>query len=155
MKHLHHVIPKHIGGTDDPSNLIELTVEEHAEAHRKLYEEFGRWQDLLAWKGLSGVIDAGDCALQSIIQGAKKGAAITNKKRWGDDHQKNPTQKWLKPGKPSPYEKGIDGRKIRENRMWYNNGVSESQFGLDKQPEGWIRGRLKSVMKKTNPNVLL
>ena len=45
-----------MGGTDDPSNLIELTVEEHAEAHRVLFEEHGRWQDELAWKGLSGRI---------------------------------------------------------------------------------------------------
>jgi hypothetical protein len=23
MKHFHHIIPKHLGGTDDPSNLSE------------------------------------------------------------------------------------------------------------------------------------
>ena len=53
FKHKHHVIPKHAGGTDDPSNIVELTIEEHAEAHKKLFEEYGRWQDYLAWKGLS------------------------------------------------------------------------------------------------------
>ncbi len=42
-----------MGGTDDPDNLIELTVEEHAEAHRILYEEHGNWQDYLAWQGLT------------------------------------------------------------------------------------------------------
>jgi hypothetical protein len=52
--HKHHIIPRHAGGTDDPSNLVYLTVEEHAEAHRKLYEKYGRKQDLWAWKGLSG-----------------------------------------------------------------------------------------------------
>jgi len=56
VKHKHHIIPRHAGGTDDPSNLVELTVEEHAEAHRVLYEKYGRWQDELAWKGLSGMI---------------------------------------------------------------------------------------------------
>ena len=45
-----------MGGTNDPSNLIELTVEEHALAHKKLFEEHGRWQDEVAWKGLSGMI---------------------------------------------------------------------------------------------------
>lgn len=54
--HIHHIIPKHMGGTNDPDNLIELTVEEHAEAHRLLYEEHGHWQDHLAWKALSGQI---------------------------------------------------------------------------------------------------
>ena len=53
MKHKHHIIPRHAGGTDDPSNLVELTPEEHAEAHRKLWEEHGRWQDYCAWIGLA------------------------------------------------------------------------------------------------------
>ena len=56
MKHKHHIIPKHAGGTNDPSNLVELTLEEHADAHRVLYEKYGRWQDELAWRGLSGQI---------------------------------------------------------------------------------------------------
>ena len=56
MKHLHHIVPKHMGGTDDPSNLIELSVEEHAEAHRVLYEKYGKWQDKVAWQGLAGLI---------------------------------------------------------------------------------------------------
>lgn len=42
--HKHHVIPKHMGGTDHPSNLVTLTVEEHAEAHRILWEKYGHWQ---------------------------------------------------------------------------------------------------------------
>ena len=56
MKHLHHIVPKHAGGTNDSSNLVELTVEEHAEAHRLLWEQYGRWQDKIAWKTLSGQI---------------------------------------------------------------------------------------------------
>lgn len=55
--HMHHIIPKHAGGSDDPANLVELTVEEHAEAHRILYEKHGRWEDYCAWQALSGRID--------------------------------------------------------------------------------------------------
>lgn len=54
--HRHHVIPKHAGGTDHPNNIVLLTIEEHAEAHRLLYEEHNRWQDHLAWQMLSGQI---------------------------------------------------------------------------------------------------
>lgn len=57
LTHKHHIIPKHAGGTDDPENIIELTVEEHAEAHRILFEKYDRWQDYIAWKALSGLID--------------------------------------------------------------------------------------------------
>lgn len=54
MKHIHHIIPKHMGGTDDPSNLIELTVEEHSQAHLKLYGQYGKKEDLCAYYMLSG-----------------------------------------------------------------------------------------------------
>ena len=53
MSHKHHIIPKHAGGTDDPSNLVELSVDDHAEAHKVLYEQCGRWQDYVAWQGLA------------------------------------------------------------------------------------------------------
>lgn len=52
MKHKHHIIPKHMGGSDEPSNLIELTIEEHAEVHRVLFEKYGKIQDKMAWLGL-------------------------------------------------------------------------------------------------------
>ena len=55
--HKHHIIPRHAGGTDDPSNIVQLSIEEHAEAHRILFEQYGRIQDKLAWKGLLGMID--------------------------------------------------------------------------------------------------
>ena len=54
MKHKHHVIPRHMGGSDDPSNIIELTVEEHSQAHLKLYEQYGKKEDLCAYYMLSG-----------------------------------------------------------------------------------------------------
>jgi len=40
MSHKHHIMTKHAGGTDDLSNLVELSVDDHAEAHRVLYEQY-------------------------------------------------------------------------------------------------------------------
>ena len=54
--HTHHIVPRHMGGTDDPSNLVKLTVEEHAEAHLKLYEEHSKKEDLWAYQLLSNQI---------------------------------------------------------------------------------------------------
>jgi len=49
-----------MGGSDNAENLIELTVEEHAEAHKKLWEEHNKWQDYMAWQALSGQIKSDD-----------------------------------------------------------------------------------------------
>lgn len=54
MKHIHHIIPKHMGGSDDPENLIELTIVEHAKEHLKLWQKYGFIEDKIAWKCLSG-----------------------------------------------------------------------------------------------------
>lgn len=156
MKHKHHIIPKHMGGNDEPENLIELTVVEHAEAHRILYEQHGLWQDYLAWKGLLKLMTTEECRLLAIRGGGKEGARIANMKRWGshikfkDDPDYLPFHK-----RSSGYAKNVDGRKVRSKRYWFNDGVTEGQYSLDGQPEGWSRGRLRSVMRKTNPYVSL
>lgn len=69
--HTHHIVPRHAGGTDDPSNLIKLTIEEHAEAHRVLYEQYGRWQDLYAWKTLDGQWQAGEGYQATLSENAR------------------------------------------------------------------------------------
>lgn len=66
MKHKHHIIPKHMGGSDDPSNLIELTRAEHAMAHMKLYEKYGKKEDLGAYYLLTGQTDAADKISSSL-----------------------------------------------------------------------------------------
>ena len=57
MKHKHHILPTHAGGTDDPTNIVYLSILEHAEAHRVLWEQHKRKGDRLAWLALSGQID--------------------------------------------------------------------------------------------------
>lgn len=78
MKHKHHIIPRHVGGSDNPINLVLLTPEEHAEAHKKLYEEYGRWQDYVAWQGLAKLAEKKDLVKIILSEAGKKGAMISN-----------------------------------------------------------------------------
>jgi hypothetical protein len=43
-----------MGGSDDPSNLILLSIKKHALAHKKLWETYNKIEDFMAWKMLSG-----------------------------------------------------------------------------------------------------
>jgi hypothetical protein len=69
-----------MGGSDDPSNLIQLTIEEHAKAHKKLYDEHGRWQDKLAWEGLAGIIGHEEAVLRSMSKLGRKHSLETRAK---------------------------------------------------------------------------
>lgn len=107
MKHKHHIVPKHAGGTDDPSNLIELSVEEHAEAHRLLFEQYGRWQDWCAWKGLLGVVPKVE--LMKIMYQQN---AVTTKEYWNSDKGEEKRQRLIERNKTKH-------KKIMEER-WKN-----------------------------------
>ena len=81
MKHKHHIIPKHAGGTDDESNLAYLTVEEHANEHKKLYEKYDRWQDKVAWYGLTKMVSKEELIRMKLSESGRAGALKANKNR--------------------------------------------------------------------------
>lgn len=61
MKHKHHIIPKHRGGTDDPSNLVEITPTQHAMFHFCEWKLWGDYKDFCAYKMILG-----DVKIQSL-----------------------------------------------------------------------------------------
>ena len=129
MLHKHHIIPKHMGGTDDPENLIEITVEEHAEIHRKLYEEHGFWQDYLAWQGLSKRIECENMAREAArlansgkimteetrnkISKSKKGKK--HSKQHIENNRKAQTGKVLSEEHRSKISSSLSGRSLSES----------------------------------------
>ena len=128
MKHKHHIIPRHMGGTDDPSNLIELTPEEHAEAHRLLYEEHGHWQDRVAWIGLAGLATKAEHVAMLLSEAGKKGAAISNAD--GGWRKKNPEaakrfSKMQSERMKKQTQKGINNNNAKEFTVVHPDGTQE------------------------------
>lgn len=72
MNHNHHIIPKHLGGTDSKENLVEVAVEKHAELHKQLWEDLGHWEDYLAWQGLSKMKSTEECIKLAISEGGHR-----------------------------------------------------------------------------------
>jgi len=129
VKHIHHKVPKYLGGTDDPENLIELTVEEHAEAHRILYEQHGRWEDRLAWLGLSGLISKEQRVKEMLSEAGKRGAAKGNANKTA--------RRGPKPGEFKPTGTG--------GLRWFHNPEDPTQKCCLREgqipPEGWAKGQ--------------
>lgn len=138
MKHLHHIVPKHIGGTDDQSNLIELTIEEHAEAHRKLYEQYGRVEDKRAWMGLAKMM-TGEEIIKEILTSPK---SEEHKRKISEAHK----------GKPKPWLIGSRngaGNAGKPKSEEHKRKISESHKGKkrDEFSEEWKQA-LKNAKAK-------
>ena len=56
--------------------MVELTPEEHAEAHKKLYEEYGHWQDFVAWQGLAKLTSKEEHVKMLLSAAGKKGNSM-------------------------------------------------------------------------------
>ena len=162
--HRHHIVPRHMGGTDDPSNLVDLTVEQHAEAHRLLYEEHGKEEDRLAWLGLSGQIGKEEIIRKQKLIGAQKGGTVAQQKHgkrlvenlrqvqrhlWKHDKEYRNKQfenlKQMREKAQSP-----EARKKQKETLWKNNhqqGERNSQYGTM-----WItNGTNNKKLKKSEP----
>ena len=132
MAHIHHVVPKHMGGTDDPSNLIELSIEEHAEAHRKLFEERGCWQDYLAWQGLLGIIPREELVKRVQSEAAKAriekhGNPFSGIRTWGNFAVNEEFRKTVSALANSP--EAIAKKKKTYAERKHQQGVNNSQYG--------------------------
>ena len=154
--HKHHIIPKHAGGSDDPSNIVELTVEEHAEAHRILYEKYGRWQDKLAWQGLAGMIGREEIIRQRNSE-SKKGNTIWSGRTHTEESKRKMSEakKGLAPWKGKTHSEETK-RKMSEaalgNTRWLGKTHSEeSKRKMSDAKKGkvpWNKGKSPSEETK-------
>lgn len=55
-KEVHHIKPRHCGGSNDKSNLTTLQHKEHILAHHLLFKLYKRIEDKLAYKMMKGVL---------------------------------------------------------------------------------------------------
>ena len=77
LKHKHHIVPKHRGGSDDPSNLVELSVTCHAMWHYAEWTLHGNEWDKIAWRGLSGISSSSETVLAAQVESGRN--SVKNK----------------------------------------------------------------------------
>ena len=134
--HNHHILPKHAGGTDDPSNIIKLTVEEHSLTHLKLYQESGRNEDLWAYKMLA----------------KNKNIDISgeNHPMWGKKHSDESKRKMSesKKGKNHPMWGKIPSDETKNKISESNKGKKKSDETKRKMSEAKIRSKSSGMLGK-------
>lgn len=125
--HRHHVVPIHAGGSDTAENVIYLTPDQHAEAHKVLYERTGSIEDLASYQMI--------------------------KRRFLGDGAFAGTTWWVLPdgskrrSKEKPHSEAKNqfapkhGGSTTLGRGWYHNPVTGEQKMLSVAPEHWVKGR--------------
>ena len=121
MKHLHHIVPRHMGGTDEPSNLMEVTVEEHAELHFALFLEHGHWEDYIAALSLAGIMKKEEVVSTLLSEAGKKGGSRGK--------GKTPWNKGKKTG-PNPIISEANRKRVWTEEMRQNS--SQGLLGKNK-----------------------
>lgn len=144
MKHRHHKIPKHAGGTNDPSNIEHLTLEEHAAAHEELWKTHGKIEDYCAWKGLTGLLTKKEIYQAMVRQ--PKSSWFTS----APDARRTPT-----PERIAKMAASLRGRKLSDE---HKARLSEKLKGRKKKPRtkehclAISRGKMGKKIKPCSDN---
>jgi len=141
-----------MGGSDDASNIVSLTIEEHAEAHRKLYEMYNKYEDYLAWKCLSGQVQKKDILRERSRLGGLNASAQNKEHGKGIfSRTEEQTKEWAcKAGKAA------QARRKPEDNSKHLIKARTVLNDLIKKDENYLKERNESISKakkgKAKPN---
>jgi hypothetical protein len=118
----HHIVPKCIGGTDDSTNIVMLTPEEHYVAHQLLVKIYNH---------------------PGLIQAALM-MSVSNYKHANGLGRKNKLYGWLKRKYLEVCKQRIGEKNGSFGKPWYYNPITleSTKFEPNKVPRGWIKGRV-------------
>lgn len=130
--HWHHIVPRHAGGTDDPSNLVRVTVEEHAELHFARYLQHGEIGDWVAANTLSGQMTQAEAIAEA-------------RRDWIERHPDHHRKAGQVGGKAPASEKAKQVAKVvaaeTGRKPWWNNGLNNKR-SYTCPGKGYVPGKL-------------
>jgi len=146
-----------MGGSNDPDNLVTVSIEEHANLHKQLWEDLGHWQDKIAWQMLSGQITNAEAAkeirrLSNLGNKHFKGKTHTKEyKEKLSKMMKEKRAKYPKMGHHKPHTNETK-EKIRQKSMGNLNGKI-SGYTLSVETKEKMRCRMLSNNPAKRPEV--
>ena len=154
MAHKHHITPRYKGGSNEKSNIIEVSVTSHAMFHYCNWKLWGDMRDFLAWKGLAGEIGKEEIINQLAQNsgGLQKMWERTAHLMENDPEYRSRNRKHLLEIQPlavaaSLTDESRERRKETYKKIKHQQGESNSQHGTR-----WITdGTVSKKIKKTDP----
>ena len=143
--HTHRIVPGHMGGEYSEGNTVELTPIQHSMWHWANYFLYGKEEDRLAARGLSGLIGKEEAVKELLSIAGRKGGVVYNR------------EERAKRGKEH-YEMGIGiHAQTREDKSRLGRSSYERGMGLfnpehqEKVREAQERGRQTTIAKYSKP----
>ena len=149
--HLHHIVPTHAGGTDDPSNLIKVNKAMHAFMHRLRYLETGDYFDCCASNLLSGDWTAE----QSRVEALKHGQRLSKKflpavTKTIQEYNSRPFEERSANAKAANAKQSKEGKakggSTTGSMPYWNNGLNNKRSHTC-PGEGYVKGKLPRKLK--------
>lgn len=81
--HKHHIVPKHAGGTDDPSNIIKVNIPMHIFLHKLRWEELGDKYDYIAYSCLEGQMLTDEASIAASLEAKSRVGRKTYEQKIG------------------------------------------------------------------------
>lgn len=145
--HKHHIIPRHMGGSDDPDNLVEVTVERHALLHKQLWEDLGYEEDYIAWRCLSGQISSQEAIREAVKLSAKKRKGV---KRGPLPEKTKQNISASKKGRKINYPKNRKSRSAEDKKIVSDKMTGSKNHFYGKKHTEETRKKISEVVKKKN-----
>jgi hypothetical protein len=142
----HHLVPKHAGGTDDPSNLVKVNKAMHAFMHRLRYLETGDYYDCCAANLLSG----NWTAEQARQEACKHGQQLSEKflpavTKTIQEYNSRPFEERSANAKTANAKQSQEGKakggRIGGKMPFWNNGLNNTRSHTC-PGEGYVPGKL-------------
>jgi hypothetical protein len=124
MVHKHHIIPKYAGGTDDPSNIVELTPTQHAMWHWAEWQRKQNYLDFCAHK-----LILGDVKNPEFRSARAKAFGSKNGKRCHEIHPHLAKENAKKGNKAQRESLAGEGRTIAE-KAWIVTNPEGEEFQI-------------------------
>ena len=142
--HLHHLVPTHAGGTDDPNNLVKVNKAMHAFMHRLRYQETGDLFDCAAANLLFGDWSADEARKFSAAEGIRRSQTHKEKsaQNWRDYNATEAAKESQRKGsKAQCLEDKAKGGRIGGKMPYWNNGLNNKRSHTC-PGEGYVSGKL-------------
>lgn len=148
----HHIIPKCFGGSDDPSNLTNLTAREHFIAHQLLtkihsgnhkmfYAFLCMIRDPHSYRKYNSRMYETAKRYFSKMQSIRQ---TENNMMWTEEAKAKISERMKGDGNPMrkyPEKNPFKGKSYVIGKKWYNNGIRNLYLDSTQQiPEGFVPG---------------